>query len=112
MEPMTSSVVHAITWEAIPSTVVHGAIRRRAFQTDTVGLIRYDFEGGAVFPRHAHPEPQMTMVLSGTFTFVFDGAVERYAPGAIVAIPGDVPHEGRADDGPVTIVCIFAPPRA
>lgn len=74
-------------------------------------IVRYEFDAGAVFPRHAHPEWQVTIVESGTMTFDFGDTVEHYEAGGIVSIPGGAAHEGRAAHGPVIITCIFTPPR-
>ena len=56
----------AIDWAVLPETVVHGRIRKRTFTTDRFTVVRYDFPDGAVFPWHAHPESQATIVLAGT----------------------------------------------
>lgn len=103
--------VRSINWSSLPQTPVNDAIGRREFHTDALTVIRYDFEAGGVFPRHAHPEPQLTLIVSGRFTFDFGDHREAYAAGELVSIAGGMPHEGRADDGPAVIVCFFAPPR-
>lgn len=105
------ALVRSINWSSLPQAPVNDAIGRREFHTDALTVIRYDFEAGGVFPRHAHPEPQLTLIVSGRFTFDFGGHREAYAAGELVSIAGGVPHEGRADDGPAVILCFFAPPR-
>jgi quercetin dioxygenase-like cupin family protein len=104
-------VIDSIAWDRLPETRVHGNIRRRMFGTPQMTLVRYDFPSRGVFPRHSHPEPQVTLVLEGTFTFDYDGHADSYTAGDIVAIPGGVPHEGRAGDRGAVILCVFAPPR-
>jgi quercetin dioxygenase-like cupin family protein len=92
-------------------TVVHGSIKCRMFHTDRLSLVRYEFPPRAVFPRHAHPEAQVTMVLSGVLMFDYGDRVDRHEQGDLVSIPPNVPHEGRTADEPATIVCVFSPPR-
>ncbi|MFN8058331.1 MAG: cupin domain-containing protein [Vicinamibacterales bacterium] len=102
----------AIDWAVLPETVVHGRIRKRTFTTDRFTVVRYDFPDGAVFPWHAHPESQATIVLAGTFTFDFGSYQRDYIEGQVIVIPGGVGHEGRAEHGPADIVCVLTPPRA
>lgn len=105
------SIAHAVNWDALPETIVHGSIKRRVFNTDQLTLIRYEFAPGSVFPRHSHPESQVTIVLSGALTFDYGHHQERHEAGSIVAIPGDLPHEGRAGSEPTVALCIFTPPK-
>jgi quercetin dioxygenase-like cupin family protein len=104
-------VFEYLAWDRIPETIVHGAIRRRTFATDALMVVRYEFPPGAVFPRHAHPEPQVTLILSGALAFHYDDRHAAHGPGDIVSIAGNVPHEGRAGDEGAVILCLFAPPR-
>jgi quercetin dioxygenase-like cupin family protein len=105
-------MIDSVAWDRLPETFVHGGIRRRTFGTPQVTLVRYEFPSGGVFPRHSHPEPQVTLVLDGTFTFDYGDRSATHAAGDIISIPGGVAHEGRAGDGGAVIVCVFAPPRA
>jgi quercetin dioxygenase-like cupin family protein len=105
-------MVISAAWERLPETLVHGSVRRRRFDTDGVTLLRYEFPPYAVFPRHAHAEPQVTLVLEGTLTLDFGDAASAYGAGEMVSIPGHQPHEGRAGEAGAVILCVFAPPRA
>ena len=104
-------MVISAQWERLPETLVHGRIRHRRFDTDSMTIVRYEFAPHAVFPRHAHPEPQVTLVLEGMLTFDFGDGSSSYRAGEIVAIPRDQPHEGRAGEAGAVILCLFAPPR-
>jgi quercetin dioxygenase-like cupin family protein len=104
-------MVISVAWDRLPETVVHGSIRRRRFDTEQMTVVRYDFAPHAVFPRHAHAEPQVTMVLEGTLTFDYGDAASSHQAGEIVSIPGQLPHEGRAGENGAVILCMFAPPR-
>lgn len=98
-------------WEDLPETIVFETIKRRQFHTDVLTMTYYQMAEGSVFPRHTHPESQITMVLSGEFTFDYGDRVEQYQAGETVFIPGGVPHEGRAENGPAEILGIVSPPR-
>jgi quercetin dioxygenase-like cupin family protein len=111
MKAMEPALIHSINWTALPETIVHSTIHRREFHTDALSVVRYEFESGSVFPSHAHPESQLTMILSGTFTFQFENGREEYRAGDLVSIPGGVAHEGRAEHGTAVLLCLFAPPR-
>jgi quercetin dioxygenase-like cupin family protein len=104
-------MIDSVAWDRLPETRVHGGIRRRSFGTPQMTLVRYDFPPRGVFPRHAHPEAQVTLVLDGTFTFDYGSHAEAYGAGDIVSIPGGIAHEGRAGDHGAVILCVFAPPR-
>jgi quercetin dioxygenase-like cupin family protein len=104
-------MVISTAWQRLPETLVHGSIRRSRFDTDVMTVLRYEFAPHAVFPRHAHAEPQITLVLEGTLTFGFGDAASSHGAGEIVSIPGHQPHEGRAGDAGAVILCLFAPPR-
>jgi quercetin dioxygenase-like cupin family protein len=105
-------MVISAAWERLPETLVHGNIRRRRLDTDRMTVLRYEFAPHAVFPRHAHAEPQVTLILQGMLTFDFGDAASSHGPGEIVCIPGHQPHEGRAGESGAVILCLFAPPRA
>jgi quercetin dioxygenase-like cupin family protein len=104
-------MIDSIAWDRLPETRVHGGIRRRTFDAPQMTIVRYDFPPRGVFPRHSHPEPQITLILDGAFTFDVGDRAESYGVGDIVSIPGGAPHEGRAGDSGAVIVCLFAPPR-
>jgi quercetin dioxygenase-like cupin family protein len=108
---MPTTAIESFAWEEIPATVVYPGITRRTCQTPRMTIVRYEFEAGAIYPSHAHPEWQVTIVDSGTMTFDFGDWVEHYEAGSIVSIPGEAAHAGRAEHGPVTITCVFTPPR-
>jgi quercetin dioxygenase-like cupin family protein len=108
---MNLADVQSIDWAVVPSSTVHGSIARQTVTSDRFTVVRYEFPAGAVFPRHAHPESQVTLVASGIFTFDFGDATRIVRKGEAIVIPGDVPHEGRAEHGPATILCVLTPAR-
>jgi len=53
-------------------------------------------EAGASFPEHHHPHEQTVIVLEGELELTAGGETVRLTPGTVYAIPGHVPHSGRA----------------
>ncbi|MBI2833910.1 MAG: cupin domain-containing protein [Acidobacteria bacterium] len=107
-----TETVQAINWGHLTETIVHGTIKRRVFETDTMTIIRYEFAPDSVFPMHQHPEAQVTLIVSGALTFDYGDRAQRYRAGDIVVIPGNVAHEGRVTDEPTVALCIVVPPRS
>jgi quercetin dioxygenase-like cupin family protein len=75
----------------------------------TVSMYRY--AAGAAWEEHAHPEDQLTCVLSGEIVFRSGGEELRLGPGRQLLIPGGVAHSAEA--GPADVVTLNVwPPRA
>lgn len=67
--------------------MVHGKQLTWAFWT---------VEEGAEVPEHRHPHEQMMHVVEGQFEFTLNGQTQVYIDGAIVPIPSNIPHSGKA----------------
>jgi quercetin dioxygenase-like cupin family protein len=67
--------------------MVHGKQLTWAFWT---------VEEGAEVPEHHHPHEQMMHVVEGQFEFTLNGQTQVYIDGAIVPIPSNIPHSGKA----------------
>ncbi len=67
-------------------------------------------EEGAVVPKHAHPQEQISVVLSGRVVFEVGEEVCEAGAGEAVFIPGDVPHTVQAILAS-EVLDVFAPPR-
>jgi len=62
--------------------------------------VRLKFPAGYTFPAHFHPNPENVTVVSGKFLIGHgskpdDSALQEYAPGDYLFIPGKSPHYGR-----------------
>lgn len=68
-------------------------------------IMRVEFPANHVSPRHAHPGPEGSYVLSGEVTFHFDGAEPRtYKAGESLEVPAYAIHSAKAGpDGMVLI---------
>jgi mannose-6-phosphate isomerase-like protein (cupin superfamily) len=69
------------------------------------------FEPGAPAPQHRHPEPQITICISGELTFTISEETQTMGPGDCVVIPPYADHEALAGPGGCHAVDIFSPPR-
>lgn len=72
---------------------------------------RYSFEPGGRFPRHRHPQEQVTYVISGDFSFMIDGKEHPLEPDSVVVLPPNLIHSGTAGASGAEIVAVVAPPR-
>lgn len=55
-------------------------------------MVRYVYQARAVFPIHAHPEEQVTVVVSGRIHFTVDGESVELGPGEAAVIPSGLSH--------------------
>ena len=62
-----------------------------------VGLMRMKAGTGA--EPHSHPNEQWIYILEGTFAATVGGQKVEAGPGAVVYIPANVVHDGRATSG-------------
>ncbi|MDX1385918.1 MAG: cupin domain-containing protein [Thermoanaerobaculia bacterium] len=67
---------------------------------------------GAFVPRHAHPNEQISYVMSGRLRFVVGDDEEEIVvgPGQAVVLPSELPHSAEAIEDTVGID-VFVPPR-
>jgi len=76
----------------VESEEVHPGIVRQVLDGERQTLVRYVYRPGAVFPAHAHPEEQITAVISGRITFTVAGETVTLGPGEAAVIPPGTPH--------------------
>ncbi len=81
-----------IAWDDIVPEQVHPGVERQVIDGRSQTLIRYVYRRGAVFPVHAHPQEQITTVLSGRIQFTIDGVTVLLGPGETAVIPAGVLH--------------------
>jgi quercetin dioxygenase-like cupin family protein len=55
-------------------------------------MVRYLYAPGAVFPIHAHPQEQITLVIRGRIRFDLGGESVELGPGEVAILPGGMPH--------------------
>jgi quercetin dioxygenase-like cupin family protein len=84
-----------VRWRDTPPEEVLPGITRRVVHGDRQSMVQYLYAPGSVFPRHAHPEEQVTLVVRGRIRFEFDDRTVALGPGEVAVIPGGVPHGAR-----------------
>ncbi len=87
-----SNVVAVVSWDDVARETVTAGIERQTVHGERQTLVRYRYQPGSVFPSHAHPEEQITVVLRGTIAFEVDGERLTLTPGQVATIPGSVAH--------------------
>jgi quercetin dioxygenase-like cupin family protein len=86
-------------------------IRRRTVHSGRATVTEYTFDPGATFPRHRHPQEQVTLVEGGEVRLTADGATEVLRPGAWSIIDGGVEHGVTAGPAGARIVAVLSPRR-
>ncbi|GIW04809.1 MAG: hypothetical protein KatS3mg059_1429 [Thermomicrobiales bacterium] len=84
-----------IAWSTIPEEDVVPGVTRQVIHGERQTIVRYVYQPGSVFPVHAHPEEQITLVLTGRIAFDIAGVRHELGPGDVAVIPGDTPHGAR-----------------
>lgn len=82
-------------WSELPAEEVAPGITRQIVHGERQTMVRYVYAPGAVFPTHAHPEEQVTVVVSGRIAFEIAGTHHELGPGDVAVIPSNVPHGAR-----------------
>ena len=102
--------MQAYTWERVAVEQLTDSIRRRMIVGSKEMLVRWEFRKGAVAARHSHPHEQIVMMIDGKLRLAVGDAETIMAPGDIIVIPPNVPHEAQALEDTV-VLDIFSPPR-
>ena len=97
-------------WADIASEQINDTVARRFITADSVTVGRFELKKGGVVPTHAHPNEQISMVMSGVLLFRIDGRETIVKAGEIMQIPGNVPHEVAVIEDAVAID-VFSPVR-
>ena len=93
--PATPDRASRLSWAEVPAEVVGPGITRQVVHGTRQTMIRYVYAPGALFPVHAHPQEQVTLVMSGRIAFEVDGERIELGAGDLIVLPGGVPHGAR-----------------
>jgi quercetin dioxygenase-like cupin family protein len=100
-------------WNDIEREELNPQIGRRFITGERMMIAHVYLAEGAVVPKHAHENEQITYILEGTLRFFLgdDGAeiVDVHA-GEVLTIPPNLPHEALALEDTLD-VDVFNPPR-
>jgi quercetin dioxygenase-like cupin family protein len=108
----TDEVTH-YRWDDLPREALSPSIGRRLVTGERLMLAHVYFAKGAIVPRHAHENEQLTYILEGTLRFWLGDDDERMvdvAAGEVLRIPPNVPHRAEALEDTLD-VDVFSPPR-
>src|SRR6476661_983316 len=81
-----------IDWDDQEFSEVRPGIFGATVHTPNLTATLYRYDAGSSWETHAHPQDQMTYVVSGAIDFVVAGAPVRLTAGQLAALPGGVPH--------------------
>ncbi|HEY0416647.1 MAG TPA: cupin domain-containing protein [Gaiellaceae bacterium] len=101
------------TWDALPREELGPKIRRRIITGRSMMIAHVYFEKGAIVPKHAHHNEQITYILEGTLRFRLgedESEVVDVRAGEVLTIPPHLPHSAEALEDSLD-VDVFTPPR-
>jgi quercetin dioxygenase-like cupin family protein len=107
-----SGVTHH-RWNDMPRQRVTDEIDRRLVVSERMMLAHVYLKKGAIVPRHAHENEQLTYILEGALKFSIgaEGTEELIVrAGEVLVIPSNVPHQAEALEDTLD-VDVFCPPR-
>ncbi len=83
----------------------------KSFWNGDLLAARIELGPNVVAPRHAHPNVQLGIIISGELTMEVDGETRTLGPGEMYFAPSDVQHQAFAGpEGCVAVEC-FTPLR-
>lgn len=87
-----------ISLESIPDKEIFPGFTAKILNTPTgnLTLVYVTVKAGTLLPEHAHPQEQITNVLSGQLELTVGNQTRVLQPGLTGAIPPNVPHSGKA----------------
>ena len=68
----------------------------RFVHSEHMTLAYWNIDAGASLPDHAHVHEQIVNIIQGEFAFTLDGETRTLVAGAVVNIPSNVKHSGKA----------------
>jgi quercetin dioxygenase-like cupin family protein len=86
-------------------------VSRLAFSTERATVTKYTFAPGARFPRHRHPQEQITVVQRGVVRFTVGDTVLSLVAGSWSVVPPDVEHGLEADEDGAEVLALIVPRR-
>jgi len=100
-------------WADMPLEVVTPMLDRKLITGDRMMLAHVYLKKGAIVPKHAHENEQLTYILEGVLKFwIGDDQKQEVLvrAGEVLHIPSNVPHKAEALEDTLD-VDVFSPPR-
>ncbi|MFW6192005.1 MAG: cupin domain-containing protein [Gemmatimonadota bacterium] len=110
---MRSDTVRHVRWSDLEKEPVTDVISRRLVTGERMMMAHVYLDEGAVVPKHAHENEQLTYILDGALHFWLGEEGEREVvvrAGEVLHIPSGVPHRARALEDTLDLD-VFSPPR-
>lgn len=96
--------------EDIESVEMIPGYHGKMVHSDKMTIIFWTAEKDAVAPEHSHVHEQIMHLVEGEFQFTVDGVTKNLSAGAVVTLPSNIVHSGKALT-PCKIIDIFHPVR-
>jgi quercetin dioxygenase-like cupin family protein len=96
--------------KTLPSKEIMPGYHGKMVHGDQITWAFWTVDQGAEVPEHHHPHEQIMHVVSGEFEFTMNGKTKIYTSGAIVCIPSNNPHSGKALTA-CSLMDVFSPTR-
>ena len=95
---------------SIPSKEMFPGYNGKFVHTGTSTIAFWDITANSPIPEHSHFHEQIMHVIEGEFELTVDGKTEVLTAGAVVTIPGNVKHGGKAISN-CKVIDVFMPER-
>jgi quercetin dioxygenase-like cupin family protein len=108
---MTGATHHR--WEDVPREELNPQIGRRLITGNALMIAHVYLAKGAIVPKHAHHNEQLTYILEGVLRFRLgddESHVVDVHAGEVLTIPAHLPHTAEALEDTLD-VDVFTPPR-
>lgn len=99
------------SFEDLAADEPYEGVHRRRFDAHGATVAQYRFDPGARFPRHRHPEEQVTIVEEGEVTFVVGDSRHSLGPGGWSIVAPNDEHELIAGPDGARILAVIVPRR-
>jgi quercetin dioxygenase-like cupin family protein len=100
------------SFDALAVETPFPGVRRRTFSSRQATIAEYAFDAGARFPRHHHPQEQITLIREGDVELVAGDRVERLGAGAWSVLAGGVEHGITAGERGARFLVVLVPRRS
>ncbi len=101
---------HHHRWADISPEQITDAIERRFITGESMTVGRFALKRGGAVPPHAHPNEQISIVLSGALRFTTDGVDTIVRGGEAMQIPGNALHGVEVLEDTI-VIDVFSPVR-
>ena len=99
------------SFETLDADEPYPGVTRRSFSGERATVTAYRFEPGASFPRHSHPQEQITIIERGEVRFTVGEFVEELQAGDWCVVPADIEHGLEATGEGAEVLALIVPRR-